>query len=45
MGPEGSLVALVLCLAVSTDLLVRAARRHAIARPFWLRVAKPPAIT
>ena len=45
MGPEGSLVALVLCLAASTYLLVRAVRHDGIVRPFWVRLHKAPAIT
>jgi hypothetical protein len=45
MGPEGSLVALVLCLAASTYLLARASRHDGIVRPFWVRLHKTPAIT
>jgi membrane protease YdiL (CAAX protease family) len=44
-GPEGSVVALVLCLAASTYLLVRASRHRGIVRPFWHRVPETPAIT
>jgi membrane protease YdiL (CAAX protease family) len=46
MGPEGSLVALVLCLAVSIALLARAARHGGIVKPFWRRVPQAaPATT
>ena len=45
IGPEGSLVALALCLAASTYLLVRASRHDGIVRTFRHRLHKTPAIT
>jgi uncharacterized protein len=36
-GIEGSILALSLCLMVSAYLLVRAARKGRIVRPFWRR--------
>jgi membrane protease YdiL (CAAX protease family) len=40
-GIEGSILALGLCLAVSWYLLVRAARKGRIVRPFWRRARDP----
>ena len=40
-GIEGSVLALGLCLALSAYLLVRAARKGHIVRPFWRRARKP----
>jgi hypothetical protein len=34
-GPEGSLVAVVLCATVGCVLLLKARRKGAFVRPFW----------
>jgi membrane protease YdiL (CAAX protease family) len=45
LGPQGSIVALVVALAVSTYLLARAVQHGLIVRPFWRRRPQaPPAI-
>jgi membrane protease YdiL (CAAX protease family) len=42
MGPEGSLVALVISLAVSTYLLARARQQGGIMHPIWRRKRQTP---
>jgi uncharacterized protein len=45
LGPQGSIVALVVALAVSTYLLARTVQHGLIVRPFWRRRPQaPPAI-